>query len=146
MDYGKAAEELVDMQLTYSKPLCKIADIIASRGEDQVLLLLYSRQKPACAGDFAAILGLTSGRVANLLKQLERKGYIMRVPDSNDRRKVQISLTEAGKSYACAAYKKALEGYEWLLTALGEQDSQEFMRVLKLGVTLLNQHEELFGQ
>ncbi|MDO4286146.1 MAG: winged helix DNA-binding protein [Eubacteriales bacterium] len=134
------------MQLFYSKPLCKIADLISSRGEDQVLLLLYSRRTPACAGDFAACLGLTSGRVANLLKQLERKEYIMRTSDPGDRRRVQISLTEKGNAYASETYEKTLRDYKWLLTRLGDKDSQEFMHVLKLGVTLLGQHEELFKE
>lgn len=134
------------MQLVYSKPLCKFADLISSRGEEQVLLLLYFRNAPACAGDFAVCLGLTSGRVANLLKQLERKGYIMRISDAKDRRKVQISLTEEGKQYACKVYEKTLCEYKSLFAQLGDQDAQEFMRVLKLGVHLLNQHEGLFRE
>ena len=37
-----------------------------------------------------------------------------------------------------------LKDYVWLLEGLGEQDSQQLIRVLKQGAELLHQHETLF--
>lgn len=144
MNYHEAAEELIRTQLMYSKQLCKIADIIASRGEDLALLLLHARNDAVYAGEFTTALGLTTGRVANLLKQLERKGYITRKPDPEDRRKIRISLTETGISRAHEAYECMLKDYIWLMEGLGEQDSQQLIRVLKQGAELIHQHETLF--
>ena len=144
MNYHEAAEELIRTQIMYSKQLCKIADIIASRGADLALLLLHSRNDAVYAGEFTTALGLTTGRVANLLKQMERKGYITRIPDTEDRRKICISLTETGIACAAEAHDRMLKDYVWLLEGLGEQDSRQFIRVLRQGAELLHQHETLF--
>ena len=84
-------------------------------------------------------------RPANILKQLERKGYIERTPGTQDKRKVLVCLTAAGREYAKQVYRKEVDGYAWLLRVLGETDAREFMRLLKQGVKLLGlHHDELF--
>lgn len=144
MNYHEAAKELMQNQLMYSKQLCKIANVIASRGEDLALLLLLDKKDIMYVGDFAIALGLTTGRVTNLLKQMERKGYITRIPDTEDRRKICISLTEIGIHCANKAHDRMLKDYICLMQALGEQDAQQLVRVLKQGAELLRQHEQLF--
>lgn len=145
MEYEKLAKELVEMQVENARPLSWIADCIAARGEEQILLMLASRGKAVCAGELAEHVGLTSGRVANILKQLERKGYIERAQGTADRRKVLVCLTDAGQQYAKQVYRKELDGYAWLLRVLGEADAREFIRLLKQGANLLSaHHEELF--
>lgn len=139
------AKELVEMQMENAHQLSWIADCIAARGEAQILLMLAHRNEAVCAGELTEHVGLTSGRVANILKQLERKGYIERTPGTDDRRKVLVCLTEDGQQYAKRVYKKELDGYAWLLRVLGEADAREFMRLLKQGVNLLGaHHDELF--
>lgn len=145
MEYEKLAKELVEMQVENARPLSWIADCIAARGEEQILLMLAHRKESVCAGELTEHVGLTSGRVANILKQLERKGYIERTPGTDDRRKVLVCLTETGWQYAKGVYRKELDGYAWLLRVLGKEDAREFMRLLKQGVNLLGaHHEELF--
>lgn len=144
MNYHEAAEELMRNQLMYSKQLCKIAKVIASRGEDIALLLLRDKNDTMYVGDFTIALGLTTGRVTNLLKQMERKGYITRIPDIEDRRKICIRLTEVGISYADRAHDRMLKDYICLMKALGESDAEQLVRVLKQGAELLQQHEQLF--
>ena len=108
-------------------------------------MMLAHRDKAVCAGELAECVGLTSGRVANILKQLERKEYIERTPGTQDKRKVLVCLTAAGREYAKQVYHKEVDGYAWLLRVLGEADAREFMRLLKQGVKLLgSHHDELF--
>ena len=139
MEYEKLAKELVEMQVENARPLSWIADCIAARGEEQLLLMLAHRDKAVCAGELAECVGLTSGRVANILKQFER------TPGTQDKRKVLVCLTAAGREYAKQVYHKEVDGYAWLLRVLGETDAREFMRLLKQGVKLLGpHHDELF--
>ena len=118
MEYEKLAKELVEMQVENARPLSWIADCIAARGEEQLLLMLAHRDKAVCAGELAECVGLTSGRVANILKQLERKGYIERTPGTQDKRKVLVCLTAlcAGRSGRTRVYAPAQAGREaaWL--------------------------------
>lgn len=138
------AKELVEMQVENARPLSRIADCIAARGEEQILLMLAHRNEAVCAGVLTEHVGLTSGRVANILKQLERKGYIERTPGTDDRRKVLVCLTANGRQYAKQVYQKEMDGYVRLLRVLGGQDAQEFVRLIKQGAKLLSLHEELF--
>lgn len=138
------AKELVEMQVENARPLSRIADCIAARGETQILLMLAHRNEAVCAGVLTEHVGLTSGRVANILKQLERKGYIERTPGTDDRRKVLVCLTASGRQYAKQVYQKEMDGYARLLRVLGGQDAQEFVRLIKQGAKLLSLHEELF--
>lgn len=144
MEYERMAKKLVVMQVENARPLSILSDAIAARGEEQILMMLAYHKEPAYAGDLACCVGLTSGRVANILKQLERKGYVQRTPDTADKRKVLVSLTAEGEGYAREVYHKTLKGYATILRLLGHEDAQEFMRVLQQGVNLLGQHEELF--
>ena len=73
MDYRTMAEELYTMHFAYEKSFYQWEENIAARGEDGVLLWLYYSGKDMFSGDIVRKLGLTSGRVANILKALEKK-------------------------------------------------------------------------
>src|SRR5438270_12274900 len=47
------------------------------------------------AGDLAAQSGLTSGAVTGVIDRLERAGYVRRVSDPGDRRRVKVEVTPA---------------------------------------------------
>lgn len=53
---------------------------------------------PARATDIAAILRVAPGTLTASMDSLEKKGYLKRFRDENDRRGVRVALTEAGKS------------------------------------------------
>ena len=66
---------------------------------------LIQLQGQATAGQLAAATGLTSGAVTALIDRLERAGYVERVGDPNDRRRVLVriregSIVEIAKVYA----------------------------------------------
>lgn len=46
----------------------------------------------ATAGDLARITGLTTGAITAVIDRMEKAGFIKRVADSNDRRKIIIKL------------------------------------------------------
>lgn len=57
-------------------------------------------QQQGChtAKGIAAQLGITPGSLTAAINVLERKGYVQRIPDPRDRRRVQISLTSRGQA------------------------------------------------
>lgn len=67
------------------------------------------------AGEIATETGLTSGAVTALLDRLERVGYVLRVRDPADRRRVWVELTELAR-------KRAEEVYGPLSGAMSEFD------------------------
>jgi DNA-binding MarR family transcriptional regulator len=51
-----------------------------------------------CVGDIKKELGLTTGASTRLVDQLENRGLLVRMRSGKDRRIVQVSLTQEGKS------------------------------------------------
>src|SRR5579883_109467 len=58
----------------------------------QCLNIIHELGTPT-AGEVAAKTGLTSGSVTGVLDRLERAGYVARVPDPADRRRVRVRPT-----------------------------------------------------
>jgi DNA-binding MarR family transcriptional regulator len=56
------------------------------------------------AGEIARQTGLTSGAVTALLDRLERAGYVRRLRDSADRRRILVELTEQARQGAAEIY------------------------------------------
>ena len=56
------------------------------------------------AGEIARQTGLTSGAATALVDRLERAGYVRRLRDAADRRKILVELTEAARQGAAEVY------------------------------------------
>ena len=100
MEYEKLAKELVEMQVENARPLSWIADCIAARGEEQLLLMLAHRDKAVCAGELAECVGLTSGReYAKQVYHKEVDGYawLLRVLGEADAREFMRLLKQGVK-------------------------------------------------
>ncbi len=67
-----------------------------AHGEQFVLreLSLKGTQTPS---QLATALQASSGRISTVLSSLEKKGWITRDIDSNDRRIIRVSLTDSGR-------------------------------------------------
>lgn len=66
-------------------------------GQFQVLAALRRRYpNTASPSDLSRIAILTTGTMTVLLDRLEDKGLVRRLPDPNDRRRLEVELTEEG--------------------------------------------------
>ena len=65
---------------------------------------IVHRQGRITAGDLAREAGLTSGAMTALLDRMERAGYLQRVRDTRDRRKVYVEPTAKVNALAEAIY------------------------------------------
>ena len=61
------------------------------------LMMSLNRPEPAAMGPVAALLGMDRTTLTAALKPLERRGLVARERDTVDRRRVRLSLTEAGR-------------------------------------------------
>jgi DNA-binding MarR family transcriptional regulator len=76
---------------------------------------VITRNQPITAGQLAVFCGLTTGAITGLIDRLEVAGFIRRVSDSSDRRKVLLEPIEDG-----ARSKKIRALYEPI--AIGFED------------------------
>ncbi len=51
---------------------------------------MLSRQGPLTAGQLAEVTGLTTGAITGMVDRLEKAGFVKRVADSSDRRKIRV--------------------------------------------------------
>ena len=130
MDYQAMAERVCRMSFSHMRDLYRLCQSMAAQGEDAVILCLYLTNRPMFAGEFLEKLGLTTGRIANILKRLEEKSLVTRISDREDRRRVSVSLTEAGRQQAERQYLQSVQNHRELLAYLGEADAQELIRIL----------------
>jgi DNA-binding MarR family transcriptional regulator len=73
----------------------------------------------------------SSGGLTNLLVRLERTGLVMREQDNDDRRVVQVVLTDAGRELQEAAMTLDLEHEERLLARLDEAQRETLAGTLQ---------------
>jgi len=130
MDYQKLAEELLESMPKLSKvPMQKNTDRFV-RGEMPALIYL-SHHGAASPGEISIEMKISTARTAKLLTVLAAKGFITRVPDGKDKRKICVKLTSAGISHIEAHRAHVLASVCTMLRALGEKDAAEYVRIMK---------------
>lgn len=81
---------------------------------------------PLSAGDLARAAGLTSGAVTQVVDRLGSRGYVERLDDPDDRRKVLLGVTEEGRRVARELY-----------SPIAERAAEEFRGLSKADLELL---------
>ena len=74
-------------------------DMNLNQTQRRTLLVIYNKGIMTMTG-LHKIIGLEKGSLTSVIDQLIRKGLVKRSRDEGDRRKVNISLSEAGKNKA----------------------------------------------
>jgi DNA-binding MarR family transcriptional regulator len=74
-----------------------IADVLGLHITDHKGLDLIYRYGPMPAGKLSELTGLTTGAVTGIIDRLEKAGYVRRVNDPKDRRRIIIELTRNKK-------------------------------------------------
>jgi DNA-binding MarR family transcriptional regulator len=80
-------------------------------------------------------MGVTPGTMSLSIDRLERKGYVARVRDTADRRRVNVRLTSAGVRVRDASSVLDPALVESLMARLGEADRAAAIRGLSLLAT-----------
>ena len=129
MSLDVLALELTDMQLKYSKEISAFLDRASAFGQDRILIYLYKENDHILVGDLTNELQMSTGRIANILKELERKGYILRIQQREDKRKYEVCLTKSGKNYSRELYADMVANHRALMEQLGETDGEQLLKL-----------------
>ncbi len=101
--------------------------------------LLFLMGSPKTAGELAELTGLTTGAMTAAVDRLEKAGYVRRLPDPNDRRRVTVEIIPKN----C---KKVIKLFEPLARAMAELESQYTQTELELIRGYLNRAGEVLFQ
>jgi DNA-binding MarR family transcriptional regulator len=98
-----------------------VADWLGVNRTDVICLDILARLGTVPAGRLAEESRLTTGAVTAVLDRLERAGYVRRLADPNDRRRVLVETTDRFRELAEHAWGPVAEG----LLASGRRFSPE---------------------
>lgn len=112
----------------YNKSIFFLSDFYQS--ETRIVFLLLKNGCESTPGDISAELGFSTAHTASLLRSLEHKKYIDRLPAAKDRRRVIVTLTDEGKAFADEKYSEITTFFAKLSDAFGENDMNELIRLM----------------
>ena len=113
----------------------RMVDLGLTDAQWKPMLLLY-QGGCSTAADFSRIACHDTGAVTRLLDRLEAKGLVQRVRSAEDRRVVNLELTEAGKKIAAEVPKIIADLANQVVAGFSPDEFTQFKALL--GRALLN--------
>lgn len=108
-----------------------LLDFDLDRQEFDTLHKLAGRGGTAALSDLAADLDLAPASVTGRLDALERRGFVRRTPSTTDRRRVDVELTDRGRSTWLGAMDVLGNEEERLLGVLGKDERRLLNAMLR---------------
>ena len=131
MGMRKQAEELWQLHLEQMKILYQAYSLFGTRGENGVLLYLQHMARPMFPGELTNQLGLTTGRIANILKVLEQQGLVTRERDTVDRRRTLVKLTPKGEEVARQKSEAGIRRQEKMLEKFTDTEVDTMLQMVR---------------
>lgn len=101
-------------------------------GETALLECLASAKKTLTPGEISEKMHLSRARTANILRTLRGKGFVAMEVADDDRRKMLVTLTDAGRQHLLDKHTY-LEGYfDKYVEVLGEENISNLTALLKI--------------
>ena len=101
------------------------------RGSVGVLGALSHLGGQATPGKLGQITGLSKGRVSNIIRALEEKGYVEKHPSPTDSRSVTVALSAKGHEVTDQHISAMRSHVAKMLELLGPQDAEDGVRVMR---------------
>lgn len=99
-------------------------------GHGFVLVYLLEHGGKALPGEICQAMGVSTPRVAVILRELEKREMIVRTVMPDDRRKVCVTLTEKGRARAESKQDQLERFVRKLIDQLSEEDANALPRIL----------------
>ncbi len=131
VNYNAMAFELIELMKTNSKLKYRKDTSTFTQGEMCILALLDSDDSGITPGKLCECLNMTLPRISAALSVLEKKRLVSRITDSSDRRKLHVYITDRGRALVSEKLQSLAVDISSLLSTLGEEDSKEYIRILK---------------
>lgn len=101
----------------------------SSKGARIVIKVLDRIGEPTNPKYLAETLNLSTARIAAVLGNLEKRGLISRTMDPDDRRRINVSLTESGKKAAKAEMQDMCNRIIRAFELMGEEDTKKYLEL-----------------
>lgn len=129
MDYISIAKELLDIRADLMHVPANKNMNEFTKGELYVLNYLDKHDGTAYPKDVSREMRVSTARIAAILGQMERKGWITRISDAEDTRQVIVTLTQSGRDYLVSKEQEIIASVVSMLKDIGENDARELLRI-----------------
>ena len=102
-----------------------------SVSQARVLGLLYFSQKPMKPSRIATLLFQETQSITGILHRIEKKGWVRRLPDPDDRRAVGLQLTAKGRDLAKKVVKISEDFYREAFSCLTAEERKRLETILR---------------
>lgn len=120
----------------------RIAEKMGLSGTDHKCLELAMRAEvPLTAGQIAQLSGLSTGAVTGVIDRLERRGFVRRMRDPNDRRKVLVKVADVDESRFMHLFQGLTDLSERVLAQFAPEECDVIERYT---ATMLKEFHKLF--
>ena len=102
------------------------ADFGMTRIETDILAFLYNHPQNDTAADVVRMRMLPKGNVSQGVDALEKKGFLRRIPDERDRRRIHLWVTDEGLRATCAVLAARQEWESVLFADFSPQERALF--------------------
>ena len=107
---------------------------------------MISTRKGISPKEISSYSGTTLPSITDLLDGLTALDYIYRIRSNEDRRRVEISISEKGKERLMRFQKMQQSMTEKLEKSLNNEDMNAFSRIISTMVNVLSNMEKLGGE
>ena len=111
----------------------RLTELGTDRVTLDVLAILRRRGRPyrMTAGQLGKAALITSGGISGRLEKLERVGFVTRSFHTNDRRRVDVELTDAGIELVDSMVSDLMDHETALLANMSDRDHADLRRLLR---------------
>ncbi|MBQ2886732.1 MAG: MarR family transcriptional regulator [Alphaproteobacteria bacterium] len=110
-----------------------------SRGEIFVLKILLYKEGTSTPTEISEAMKSTKGRISAILNSLEKKGFISREIDKDNRRNIIVTLSDSGRDYVVKELRECYRIVAHVFEELGEEDSNKFVELAERVFHLMNE-------
>lgn len=113
-----------------------------SHMQNHVIEFMYMQRRPLKLKEISIGLDIVKQQLTNIISDLEVGGYLVKVPDSKDKRAVLVSLTPLGKGIEDKKWGEIYQRFNKNLTKLSEEEQLDLNFALHKVNALLKKMEE----
>jgi DNA-binding MarR family transcriptional regulator len=128
---AQTTHEVRRQQTAYDRFHDAVAGYLKINRTDLRCLDLLDQRGRQTAGELSEATGLSTGAVTAMLDRLERVGYVRRVRDTGDRRRVLVEPTDLADKYATEVYAPLAAQAEPLYDRFTEQELHTIVDYLR---------------
>ncbi len=129
METGKVINKISNRLRRRSKAVQEAIGISGAQGNILSYILAEGEKRSIYQKDIEQEFGLRPSTATEVLKTLEGRGLIRRIPDERDGRYKKIVFTERASEIESALKDEIMKSERLLLTGISQEEKEEFLRI-----------------